>query len=107
LGQDGLDNFQKTWQILSDQVPHDLVVNRVVSMSQDVPKGHDARRVADAACCLWIGTTQPVERLADDLEVPLDSLAQEPVLEVLGKVALTGLSENERRCVSDVLQVLG
>ena len=39
--------------------------------------------------------------------VTLDSLAQEPVLEVLGKVALTGLSENERRCVSDVLQVLG
>jgi hypothetical protein len=83
------------------------MVNRVVSMCQNVPKGHDSGCVANSACCLWIGTTQPVERLADDLEVPLDGLAQETILEVMGKVAVAGLIENERRRVSDVLQVLG
>ncbi len=82
------------------------MVNRVVAMCQDVSEGHDARRVANSTCCPWIGPAQSVECLADDLEVPLDGLAQKTVLEVLSQVALTGLVENERGRVSDVLQEL-
>ena len=86
-----LDCLQKFRQVLSNEVPYDLVVDRVVAVRQDVPEGDDAWCFADSVCCLWIGTPQPVQRFAYDLEIPLDSLAQKTILVVLGQVT-PGLS---------------
>ena len=52
LRQEVLDDLEQSWQILLDQVPHDLVVDRVVPMRQDVPEGDNAGRIADSfGCC--------------------------------------------------------
>ena len=39
-------------------------------MRQNVPEGDDARRIADPSGCLRVVAAEPIERLADDLEVP-------------------------------------
>ena len=102
-----LDRQQKVRQVLSYEVPNDLVVDRVVAMRQNVSEGDDARCFADSVCCLWIGAPQPVECFTNDLEIALDSLAQKTILEVLGQIATPGCLENERCRVSDIFQVLG
>ena len=78
-----LDRQQKVRQVLSNEVPNDLVVDRVLSVRQDVPESDDTGCLADVVRCGWIRAPKPVECLADDLEVALDSLAQETILEVV------------------------
>lgn len=55
--QEDFDDLKQIRQVLSDKVLDGLTVNGVVPMRQDISEGHDARRVADASCCLWVGPT--------------------------------------------------
>ena len=59
------------------------MVDRVVSVRQDVPESDDTRCLTDVVRGRRISAPKPVECFTDDLEVALDCLTQKTILEVV------------------------
>ena len=56
-------------------LPDELVVDDGVPVDEHVPEGDDPWQVRDQAGGVWVETAEPVECLADDLELSLDCSA--------------------------------
>ena len=83
--------YQKLRQLVLDQAPYSVVVDRRIAMYENVSKGDDAAQFGDLACDLWIDLSKLGERLADDLKLAFYGRAQQIVFDE----SLAGLSAHE------------
>ena len=72
-------------QVGFDDAPNDPVVQRCISMDDDVSEPDDAIDVADSRSCLSIDATQSIQRLANDLELSLHSGAKKLITFIVWK----------------------
>ncbi len=82
-----------------DDLPDDLVVDHRVAVDEDVAKVDDSNEVWNPLRRYRILSRQSVQRLADDLELPLDRRPQK----YIGLVVVPGLAVEKRLDVSDGL----
>jgi hypothetical protein len=83
LSQQGLHIPQQRGQLHLHGAPYQRMVHQVVAVDQDVSKGDDLRVLRDALGTSRVHLGQPLDRLADDLEVAFHALAQQALGAVL------------------------
>src|SRR5699024_12797833 len=74
--------FDQSLQASGGRVPDDLVVDCGVPVDEDVPECDDLRKVGNGSGEVGVHSAQAVQRLAEDLELPLDGRFQQDVLAV-------------------------
>src|SRR5699024_7979716 len=74
--------FDQSLQASGGRVPDDLVVDCGVPVDEDVPECDDLRKVGNGSGEVGVHSAQAVQRLAEDLELPLDGRFQLDVLAV-------------------------
>src|SRR5258708_6792481 len=78
LSHSGNSREQLRKVVLSD-LPDHLIFDDVVPVYQDIPEGDDLRAVSQLVCGFRVQGCQPAGSFANDLEISLDGLAQQPV----------------------------
>ena len=69
----------KPRQILLHRTADTRAVDGRVAVNEDVPEGDDLTKVGNSGCELKIKPSKAAQRLAEDLELPLDRGAQDDV----------------------------
>jgi hypothetical protein len=59
--------------------PHDLVIDRCISVDQEIPKCHDSGRFWDGGCGFGVDIAQLGKRLPNDFELPLNRRSKQVV----------------------------
>lgn len=103
-GEQFLDIVQQRGNLVLDRAPDERVIDEVVAVNEDVAKSDDLPVVADAGGGLRIMLREPPDCFADDLEIPLDRLAEQAVTAVVvDRLASRGVADEGRR-VANVLK---
>ena len=66
-------------ELARNDVPDEAVVDRGVSVRQHIAHPDNAPDLLDRTRGFWIGSREPMQRLADDLELALDRRAQHSI----------------------------
>ena len=91
LSQEAGDILNQIVEILLDNTPDNAVVNGVVSVNQNIAERDDVSVVPNPGEQIGIVSVDPVERLPDNLKLPLNRAANQ----LTGAVALKGLTRHE------------
>ena len=99
-----LDLRHEGWQIIMDDLPDDFTVDDVVPVNQDIAERDDPRAIAYSCCALGIHLQEAVDRLPDDLEVPLHCLLEKPVTAEVIECLACDARQHKGAGIADVLQ---
>lgn len=104
--QERSDFRLKVGHVSRDHVPDNGIIDDVVTVDQDVAKGDDLRRAADAFREIRVIPSQSPDAFADDFEVSLNRLPQEAVRAVFVKRSGVGDVPDKGGRVEDIVEQL-
>ena len=97
--QQRVASFEQFGQVILSDLPHHVVVYRVIAVDQIVAEGDNSGEAVDFVCHLRVSPIKPFERFADDNEVPLYYGAQVNACVVVpGRLSMSTRGGDLTRC---------